>query len=175
MSGHLTDEQLAALLADEPVEPEAQAHLETCAPCRNEVHAVRSATGDFNELTLAWAQGQAPLRVQPPSRVALLLGGRPMWGMGLATALAAGVVAFSLGLPGMHVAGMHAAGARTAQTSVAEPAHAELANAELAQDNRLMESIDEELRYSEQPAVPVRELRAATRHGQHQLSATLEN
>ena len=156
LDGHLGDEQFAELLTGDTADAAAQLHLAACAPCRQELAAVRFATGSFNELSMAWAQAEAPKRIHTPSRVSLFLGGRPMWGLGFATAVVAAAVSFGGSSPLLH--------GRWLQAHVAV---ANTANAELAQDNQLMESIDQELRYTARPVIPVSELRAPARHGQH--------
>ena len=56
MSGHLTDEHFAELLAGEETEGVAEQHLEACIQCRHELANLREAAGEFNMLSLAWAR-----------------------------------------------------------------------------------------------------------------------
>ena len=162
---HLTEEQFADLLAGEATDGETQAHLAACVTCRQEVESIGSAFRSFHDLSLTWAQIQAPRLVQTPSRVSLLLGGRPLWGLGFATAMAAGVIAFSLHTP-----------VRSAETEpAAQVSVAATADTTLAADNKLMASIDEEIRYRPQPAVPLRELRLSTRRAERQQPMSVAN
>ena len=155
---HLTDEQLTALLAgnahSDPSNAVLDAHLKACERCRTELAAVKGATLSFNELGLAWAEREAPVRVPAPSWVSLRLGARPSWGMGFA-ALAVACLAMLGTVP----RGLPAGGAESAHTVMATPT-----NEELAEDNELMQSIGRALQYRSAPAVPASELRAPSRH-----------
>lgn len=158
-SGHLTDEQICDLQAGDSSDLTAQAHLATCAVCREELASLESALESFNDASLAWAAAAAPRLVPPPSRIARSLGARPAWGLGFAGAAIVCLIAF-----GPHLSDRH----RIAPTA-SQSASSALSNAELAQDNRLMTSIDQELNYQVQPAVPASELRPPSHHG-HRLS-----
>ena len=153
MSGHLTDEQFAELLAGEETETVAELHLEACKQCRHELADLREAAGEFNMLSLAWAQVEAPRRIAPPTRFERLVSrGGPVWALGLTTALAAGMVTIHMSLPNS----VERQGAAAASTTVSS-------SSELAADNRLMQSIDNALQYRSEPAVPVHELRGSVR------------
>lgn len=152
LTQHLTDEQFGGLLAGELPDESMRIHLAACEFCRAEVEVVQESVSCFNVTSMRWAEAEAPRRVPVPSRLALRLGGRPIWGLGLATAAAGFLVAVGMSLP----FGQPQHPAPTQARVPAKPT-----NAELAQDNRLMESIAQELRYDVQPAVPAAELRTA--------------
>ena len=149
-TAHLSDEQFSDLLAGELPGDDARTHLTQCAHCRGELEAVRSATGDFNAFSLAWAKAQAPRRVPTPSRWVLHLGVRPSWGLGLATALTACLLTVVVEHP------WHTSAREIARAVASEPT-----TAELAEDNRLLLSIDQELRSDPEPAVAVSALLVA--------------
>ncbi len=151
MTEHLSDEQFYDLLTGELSDPAAQAHLAGCGRCRREAESVQSATENFNQLSLAWAHAEAPRRVRTPSRLALVLGGRPAWGAGLAGTAVACLIAVGFNSPLTHVQRPAPTSARIALPSPTE-------TAEIAEDDRLMQSINQELRYDVQPAFPVSDL-----------------
>ena len=166
MNSHLTDEHFADLLGGEELSTTAESHLCTCAPCRSELAALREAAGSFNQLSLVWAQAEAPRRIAPPSRFQRLLGrSGPVWALGLTSALAAGMVS-------THLSG-------TSHTDLlrdtVRPGTTATAPSELAADNRLMQSIDDELQSSSQPAVPLDELRVASQRTAQPRTAALTN
>ncbi|MGI4829951.1 MAG: hypothetical protein ACRYFU_17405 [Janthinobacterium lividum] len=165
MNGHLTDEQFGDLLAGQVADAAAQAHLATCTQCRHELAEVQSATADFNAVSMAWALAEAPRQVHTPSRLLLLLGGRPSWQIGFAATAAVCLVALGLGLPTGH-----AHSSPGAQAAAEAPS-----TAELAQDDRLLQSINNELRYDPNAAFPVSELRSAARHQPHQAAARISH
>ena len=166
MNTHLTDEHLADLLAGEEPDSTAELHLQTCRACRGELASLQGAAAEFNAISFAWAQVEAPRRIHPPSQFERLLGrGGPVWAAGLTTALIAGIVSAHIGVP--YNAGQPA-NPVVASTTVSLPA-------ELAADNRLMQSINTELQYSSQPAVPVNELRVSARRTAQTRATALEN
>ena len=166
MSGaHLSDEQMSDLLASQTPDAATQAHLNTCERCRSEVAAMETSLAGFNDRSLAWAMAEAPRRVPVPSRLALGLGGRPAWGLGLAATAAVCLVAFSTGPPFRRAAAPVASLSATAIPSATE----------LAQDNQLMASINQELHYTVQPAVPAAELRSSGRREATHRTGTVAN
>lgn len=164
LTQHLTDEQFADLLVGEAPDTATQAHLAACAHCRGEIEVVRSSIGDFNSFTISWAQRHAH-RVPVPSRLALHLGARPAWGLGLAGTVAACLLTVALTRPFQHPEP-----APAPQASVSAPS-----NEELAQDNRLLENINQELRYQVQPAVPASELRSSAQHAERPSGTMVTN
>lgn len=164
-TGHLSDETFGDLMAGERPDAATQAHLVQCVPCRTEVAFMRSSLGDFNALSMAWAEAEAPRRVHTPSRWLLRLGGRPAWGMGLAAMAAACILAVGLQRPFERPAPAPAASATPTGPTMAE----------IAQDNRLMSSIDQELQYSAQPVVPISELKVAREGDRAHSSASVVN
>ena len=147
---HLTDEQFGDLLAGDPLEASASAHLLVCAHCRGEFAAVRDAMGAFHEVSFGWAQQQAPRRVPVPSRWRLRLGVRPVWNLALMTTATAVALGIGLQMPS-HL--------RTAAPSP-ESSPGTPSRDELAEDNRLLSSINTELSYAPRTAVPVSQLKA---------------
>ena len=152
--GHLTDEHFAELLSGEAAHPAAELHLQGCAQCREELGTLTVAAAEFNTLSLAWAQTVAPRRIAAPTRFERLVArGGPVWALGLTAALVAGMVTTHFNSP-----------AATGEQGIpAVMGTAPAAPSELAADNRLMQSIDDELQGSPQPAVPVSELRGSAR------------
>ncbi len=148
MTEHLSDEQFYDLLSGELSEAAAQAHLASCDRCRREAVSVQSATENFNRLSMAWANAEAPRRVRTPSRLGLILGGRPAWGAGLAGTAVACLIAVGFNSPLAHVPRATPTSAQIALPSTAE----------IAEDDRLMQSINQELRYDAQPGFPVSDL-----------------
>lgn len=132
--GHLTDEQFAELLAGIERDVLAQAHLENCAECREELHAVGSAVVDLSAASLRWAERRA-VSIERPSQWRLSWNALPAWGAAMASVLVLGVAV------GAHIQN------REDAAVVRPPAHAVEAPSEdeLAQDNRLLRSIDSEL------------------------------
>ena len=170
---HLTDAQFGDLLAGEAPDAITAAHLAACDHCRGEIAAVRGSLNGFNAFTAAWSEKQAPRHVPVPSRWTIHLRGRAAWVGGLAATAAAGLLLFDLGLPADHVPQqpMVSAAALTGPTS-----------AELASDNRLMASINQELRYDDDVAVADSSeagsgstLRVSAPRGQHRLSTAVNN
>ena len=145
---HLNDAQFGALLAGQSPRPAVREHLAACDHCRLEVEAVLSAVEEFNALSLSRARRRAPRMVPTPSRLAQYLGGRPIWGLGVA----AGAAGFLVAL-GLSVGEEHPRPSPPVRASAVVPT-----TGELAQDNRLMLSIDQELRSSVEPAVSASEL-----------------
>lgn len=107
----------------------------------------------FGQVSLAWAQRAAPQLVPVPSPWRLRFGFRPVWNVGLVTAATAVVLAVGLRMPS-HPG--HAVAQRAAVATVAPT------GAELAQDNQLLVSINKELSYAPQTAVPVAQLKQGT-------------
>ncbi len=170
---HLTDAQFGDLLAGEAPDAIAAAHLAACDHCRGEIAAVRGSLNGFNAFTAAWSEKQAPRRIPVPSRWTIHLRGPAAWVGGLAATAAAGLLLFDLGLPADHVPQqpMVSAAALTGPTS-----------AELADDNRLMASINQELRYDDGIAVARPSLaasgaalRISSPRGEHRVSAAVNN
>ena len=154
-AGHLTDEQFSDLLAGGSLDSLALAHLESCACCRGEAESVRGCLRTFNGRSLRWAEAEAPQRVPVPSPRALRWGAHPVRSAGVMAAATAVVLAVGLRLP------LPTPSAAPADKPAAE--HTRPTGNELEQDNRLLASIDRELTYAPQPAVPVVELRSASR------------
>lgn len=166
MKTHLNDEHFADLLAGEEPDAAVELHLHTCQACRQEHGSLQSAAAEFNALSYAWAQVEAPRRIHSPTRFERLVSrGGPLWALGLTTAMLIGIISTHIGAP-------YDAGRR------ADPMASntrESAPEELAADNRLMQSINHELQYSAEPAVPVNELRVAAHRIAPQPSAAVEN
>ncbi len=141
---HLTDAQFGDLLAGEAPDAATATHLAACSHCRGEIAAVRGSLNGFNACAATWSEKQAALRIPVPSWWTLHMRGGAAGGGGLAATAAAGLLLFDLGLPTDHVPQqpMVSAAALTGPTS-----------AELADDNRLMASINQELRYDDGSAV----------------------
>ena len=141
-TSHLSDGQISDLLSGLDPGPALEAHLATCAPCRDEVASLGATLGSFNDVGLRWAELEAPRRIQTPS-VWTLHFGRPMWGLGFATLAAALAVAVSTSFP--------------LRTTPAPPAAAmtsvEPSATELAEDNRLMLSVNRALHYDAPSAI----------------------
>ena len=163
-TGHLTDEQFSDLIAGELPNDAAATHLGECAHCRGELEAVRASMTDFNSVSMAWAQVEAPHRVQTPSRWLVRLGSRPSWGLGFVTMAAACLIAVGIQHPFAHPA-----------QAPATIASSEPSTAEIADDNRLMASINQELEYDAQPAVPVSDLKPGDRHARHTAEGVVTN
>jgi hypothetical protein len=140
---HLSDEQFTELLAGSG-DRWAEAHLEVCVACRQELEAVGSAVGDLNVASLRWAERRA-VRIPTPLPWALSWRGLPGWGATLAGVLILGVAL------GEHIES--SAPVDAGRPPVHVVAAAAPTEDELVQDNRLLRSIDSEL--SDQPQVPV--------------------
>lgn len=153
-TSHLTDEQFSDFLADDSASQEAIAHLDACEHCRAELAELREAMGSFNEASLAWAQVEAPRRIQPPTIWQIRRRTLPAWGLAVATMMAVAAVGIHRELD---LRGQAAQAVNTAE--VTEPS-----TGELAQDNRLLMSIDQELNYQVQPAVPMNRRARGTTH-----------
>ena len=147
MTQHLTDEHFADLLAGDPPDAGTELHLHACAGCRDELAALHAVAREFNALSLAWAQAEAPRRIVPPTRLQRLVSrGGPVLAFGLSAAMVAGMVITHTSGPGPRE--------RQAASAVSAPS-------ELSADNRLMQSIDQELQSRSELAVPVDELRGS--------------
>ncbi|HVG27587.1 MAG TPA: hypothetical protein VM865_08280 [Acidobacteriaceae bacterium] len=152
---HMTDEQFSELLANETATGAMQGHLESCAQCRRELEAIRSAVGDLSALSLRWAEQRAG-QVSAPSGWALRWGMLPGWSAALPA-----VLLFGIGLGTYLERGGQTVAPQRAETrAVAAPSPDEL-----AQDNRLMLSIDQELRQQVRPQVPAAELTVSVHRG----------
>lgn len=165
MNGHLTDEQFGELLAGQTSTAAAQAHLAECERCQHELDDVQSATAEFNSVSMNWALAEAPRRVHPPSRLLLLVGGRPTWQVGVVAAATVCLVTLGLNLP---TGRAHSAPSTQAAADT-------LSTAEIAKDDRLLQSINNELRYDPDTAFPVATLRSPARHRPHQPAARISH
>lgn len=163
---HLTDEQFSDLLAGESPSRTVEEHLSICEHCRGEMAAVQGSLGNFNVFSFAWAQREATRKVQSPSRWALRVASLPPWGIGLAGAGAALLVAIGLGQPFVR----EPEPAVTAQIVIPVPS-----DAEIARDNQLLASIDQELNSEAQLAVPPAELKVSAPRQQRPLEAVVSN
>ncbi|HEY4358460.1 MAG TPA: hypothetical protein VGN16_22120 [Acidobacteriaceae bacterium] len=144
-TSHLTDEQFSDFLADDSASQEAIAHLDACEHCRAELAELHSAMGSFNEISLAWAEVEAPRRIQSPTSWQIRRRTLPAWGLAVATMMAVAAIGIHRELD------LRSPAVPTVSTAeVTAPS-----SGELAQDNRLLMSIDQELSYQVQPAVPV--------------------
>lgn len=131
---HLTDEQFADLLAGARGDAGAQAHLERCETCRNELATLGNAVGDLNFASLQWAEQHA-LRIEVPSRWVLNWNALPGWGASMAAVLLFGIAV-----------GAHLQSGRQAEPALLQAHAIPVPSAdEVAKDNRLMRSIDNEL------------------------------
>jgi hypothetical protein len=141
---HLNDDQFTALLAGEPM-TEAQAHLDACAECRQEMACVAESMGSFSALTLDWAERKAA--TMPPVKPTA---GRT-WLRPLAWASAATLLAVGIYVGEQHQAAARAtaqnapgAAAALAQTPV-QPTTSLTREEQIAADNRLLLAIRQEL------------------------------
>lgn len=132
---HLTDAEFADLLAGCTPGRTAEAHLAGCEHCRGELEFVLGSLGSFRLAGSMWAEAEAPRRISLPSRLALRLGVQPSWSVALAAMVTAAVLMYGLDVPANH----------RQPDAVAHTVRSVPSNAELAEDNRLMNSIDEEL------------------------------
>lgn len=139
---HLTDAEFSDLLAGEFPEDDLRTHLAGCEYCRNELECVRDSMSSFSSIGTRWANAVAPARVPVPSRWAFRLRAIPSWTAGIAMTAFTGLLVFSFGPVGH--ARTHAA---PLAKSVAAPT-----NTQLAEDNRLMQSIEQELAYQDESA-----------------------
>lgn len=162
-SQHLTDEQFSDLLAGGSLDSGSEAHLAVCSECQAEAEAVAGSLTEFNTFSMAWAEREAPRRIQTPSRWMLRLGAHPVWNAGLLAAAASVALAIGLHLP------QHSAPAAPTTAALQQPV-VRPTPTDLAADNRLLASIDQELSYSPQPSVPLAELKAPS----HRTPANLE-
>lgn len=162
---HLTDEQFSDLLAGQSPSAAVEGHLSTCEYCRGELEAVEGTLSNFNRFSLTWAQREAARRVQRPSQWALQLGSMPTWAVGLAGTAVAVLIALGTGLPFGHEAEQ-----TTAEIVLPGPT-----NAQIAQDNELLASIDRQLQYSAESAIPANELMVAARRNRHHVEAVVSN
>ena len=176
---HLSDAQFSDLMAGEQPDPLVAAHLAACSYCRGEIDAVRAITYDVDTFTMASARQPAPRLVERPSRWMLSLGARPAWSVGFAAAAAAWLIAAALDHPwrvpnrrlspvaiyGASAANPSAASV-SAESSADSPAADSPSKAELQEDNQLLLSISEHLRYDAQNTLPASELNMA-RHARH--------
>lgn len=148
---HLTDDQFSDLLAGETPSTAVEEHLASCEHCRGELEAVQGSLSNFNLVSLRWAQQEASRKVQTPSRWALQAASMPAWAIGVTGVTAACLVSLGVGLPFQHEPDPV-----TAQVVIPVPS-----DAEIARDNQLMASIQQELQYNAEPAVPATEMRVA--------------
>lgn len=154
---HLTDAQFSDLLAGTSLDSRSATHLAECCLCRAEAGAVTGSLAEFKTFSGAWAELEAARRVRTPSRWTLRLNAHPVWNAGLVAAAAAVVFSVGLHLP-----------QHTSPAAVVAPAMraagATPTGAELAEDNRLLNSIDQELSSIPEPTVSLAELREAGHH-----------
>jgi hypothetical protein len=152
---HLNDEQFSDLLAGETPGNFAALHLEECVVCREELTSMQTAVGDLRVLSLRWAEERAP-RITVPSRWTLGWQALPGW------STAAMLLLFGVAL-GTHIQSpVHSAPTVSQSQTVSAPTQDEL-----AQDNRLLQSIDQELNQEVRPQVPASELTVSTRDLRH--------
>lgn len=154
---HLTNEEFTELLAGEYANDSATAHLDTCGACREELAAMQTAVGDLRALSLRWAEARAP-RITVPSR--WTLGWHRLPGMSAAASLLLCGVAIGIHFQTNNVQ-------TSASTSQVQTVTAAPSDDELAQDNRLLQSIDQELNRQVTPQVPASELTVSSRALRH--------
>jgi hypothetical protein len=161
---HIADEQFAALLAGETPDGETAAHLDACAFCHHELASMRLAMNELRDLTLQWAEGRAH-RIVSPSR--WMLGWHPMRGW----SVAASVLLLGLAL-GIHIQN----GPRQPAPEIGQVQTISVpSDGELAEDNRLLQSIDQELNQQVHPQVPASELSISTRTPRHRVPSEVSN
>jgi len=158
---HLTDGEFSDLLAGDMPNAGVEAHLAACEHCRSELDTVQASLGGFRQVSTEWARVAAPARVPIPSAWSRYLGATPSWAAGLTAAAMTALLSFSLGFPSAQA---------PSQAHVA-PAPIPSTN-ELADDNRLMLSINQELSYRAQPAVPSVEVHTEARRDSHRPDQT---
>ena len=148
---HLTDAEVADLLAGEPPMAALAQHLSACPHCGAELEQVRLSLSAFTDLSGRWAENEAPARVPVPSRWALGLNGWPTLATGAAVTVLTGLLVFHFGPIYRADAAQPAPPAVATQAEI--PTKTELAN-----DNRLMLRIDEELNGRAKPGVSAADL-----------------
>lgn len=155
---HLTDEQIAQLLAGDRSDGGAVLHVERCQSCRNELAALGTAVADLNFASLRWAEQHAS-RIEVPSHWTLNWNALPGWGATMAAVLILGVAV------GAHMQ------TSTRIEPALQPSHVVAAPSEdeLAQDNQLMRSIDNELSEQVGPQELASEQDASSHETQHRL------
>ena len=162
---HLTDAEFTELVAGEEPSDSARTHLEHCEYCRCEVEAVRSSMHGFNSFSMAWAKAEAPGRVRTPPRWALGLAARPSWNLGVAGTAIACLLVF----------GLDRSFERTPNPATIPQAVNAPSNAEIAQDNRLLESIHQELSAEAELTVSIADLRVSAHRPSRHLMRTIAN
>ncbi len=163
---HLTDAEFSRLLDGAQPGAAVEAHLLSCAACREELDAVQGAVGNFCALSTAWAEVEAPRRVPVPASWFKGVHLQTSWGAGLAATAVTSLLAFWLGVPGQ-------LGTLRLHRTVAHVAVAVPSNTELATDNSLLLSIDQELSEPGQPEVSAEQLQVTARHNESRPAGTL--
>jgi hypothetical protein len=161
---HIPDEQFADLLAGGIPDCDAATHLDTCASCRRELASMRLAMNELRELTLQWAEGHAH-RIVPPSRWTLRWHSLPGW------SAATSVLLLGLAL-GVHIQ----SGPRSPSPEIDQAQTISVpSDGEIADDNRLLQSIDQELNQQVRPQVPASELSISSRSPHHRVPSEVSN
>jgi predicted anti-sigma-YlaC factor YlaD len=133
-SAHLTDDQFTECVIGAP-NAESEAHLLTCADCRQELNRFNASVGDFSRATLAWSEAQPAVSLRAAS---LSQSRHPMF-VHARWALAA-VFLLIVGVPVVwHGNHSTTVPADTAAVSAAAP---DDSDAQIAQDNQLMQSVN---------------------------------
>ena len=161
---HLTEEQLADLLAGNNRDACALLHVENCEACREELALLGAAIGDLNYASLRWAEQRA-FRIQVPSNWALRWSILPAWGASLAALLIFGVALNTH----MQTANQIVPSLRPAHT-VSAPS-----DDELARDNRLMRYIDNELSEQVAPQMAASDPDLSSRNPHHPATSEVLN
>lgn len=163
---HLNEEQFEELLAGNAADAAAEAHLQECADCRNELASIGFAVGELRDLSMIWAE-QRGARIRVPSPWLIGWHAIPRWSVAVAAVLLIGI-----GI-GMHGHSLDES-STTAHVSRYQPAPPPSED-ELAQDNQLLQSIDDELHPQIRPQVPVSELAGPARAARRTISSEIVN
>lgn len=149
-TNHLTDEQFSDLLAGDNAPEAAMLHLEQCEHCATELAELRSAMGSFKEMSMSWAEVEAPRKVHVPSRWEIRRRALPAWSFAAAMVVAVAAVGIN------HQLSMRQTDEVADNSTVSVPA-----SRSVAEDDRLLMSIDHELSYQVRPSVSVTDLRVS--------------
>jgi predicted anti-sigma-YlaC factor YlaD len=135
-SGHLTDEQFAACVAECAIvspSPESDAHLRECSQCREELTQFADSMENFSTAAFRWSETQSAVSLRAVARHA----SARSWLAPAAWALAATVL-LAAGVPmAMHHGRQPAAPSDAAVADVPDDS-----DAQIAEDNRLMRSVN---------------------------------
>lgn len=149
MKEHLKEEELLTLLLGQAQDLHATHHLQICSACRKEVRELQEALTDYKELSLAWAE-HTEMGVASAATSTHFWTTHPAWAFALAIPVVALLVLF-FSLPSSRP-WPHPYGAVSITRDSA---------AQIAADNRVLEAMDQDLRYSSDAMyVPASELKS---------------